>query len=159
MVPGEVRFFVLLIPLVSIVLSTIAAVIIIWVAINYAQKKRELLSRERLAAIEKGLDVPVLDTPTPRHRRSPLHSALILITIGLGLAGASVLQRDEVQSLLMGVSIVLAFVGVGQLAYWFLGGRAEWQRQAALDEELRRAYVARLQGRSSESRSTDTSAA
>ena len=150
---------VFVIPLVAITGAILATVVITWVAILYAQKRRELLSRERLAAIEKGLDVPVLDAPSPQRRMSPLQSALVLITAGSGLAGAAALQTHHAQSPLMGLGIVLMFVGIGQLAYWLLGGRTEWERQRALDEELRRAYIARLQGRSSEPRSNGTSAA
>jgi hypothetical protein len=149
----------LVIPAIAIAGSLVATVIIAWVGILYAQKRRELLSRERLAAIEKGLDVPVLEAPSPRARMSPLQSALILLAAGGGLNGAAVLQQNLAQPSVMGIGIILIFVGAGQLAYWILGGRTEWERQRALDEELRRAYIARLQTRASEPRSNGTSAA
>lgn len=151
--------FVMLIPLVAIVMSMLATIILVWVGILYAQKRRELLSRERLVAIEKGLDVPVLDAPSTHAGMNPLRAALILLATGGGVVGASVLQPLAFGRFLMGLGIVLMFVGVGQLAYWILGGRAEWERQRTLDEELRRAYIARLQSRSSDPRTNGTSAA
>ena len=149
--------FILMIPVVAIIAS--ATVIIGWVGILYAQKRRELLSRERLAAIEKGLDVPVLDSPSPQRQMSPLQSALLLMAAGSGVSGAAVLQNSLATSSLMGLGIILTFIGIAQLAYWFLGGRAEWERQRALDEELRRAYIGRLQSQSGAPRSNNTSAA
>jgi uncharacterized protein DUF6249 len=138
---------VFLVPVVGMIAT--ATVIIGWVGILYAQKRRELLSRERLAAIEKGLDVPVLDAPSPQRRMNPLQSALLLMAAGAGLEGAAVLQHGYATSPVMGLGIILMFIGMAQLAYWFLGGRMEWERQRALDEELRRAYIARLQNASS----------
>src|SRR5262245_46052236 len=103
--------FVVLIPIVAIAGTLAATVIITWVGIVYAQKRRERLSRERMAAIDKGLDVPVLDAPTPRARMSPLHSALILLAAGGGLNGAAVLQHNLAHPPVMGIGILLMFVG------------------------------------------------
>ena len=38
----------------------------------------------------------------------------------------------------------LGMLGIAMLAHWFLRGRDEWDRNRALNEELRRAYIDRL---------------
>jgi len=52
-----------------------------YVVTKHAREEREMLNRERLAAIEKGLDVPLFDLKVSKKRTSPLSSALQ--TVGL----------------------------------------------------------------------------
>ena len=52
-----------LVPIVVMPVIMAVPVIIVALVMRALRHKRELLSRERLAAIEKGLDVPFMDMP------------------------------------------------------------------------------------------------
>jgi hypothetical protein len=111
-------------------------VLIVALAIRAQGRKRERLSRERLAAIEKGLELPLIEAPRPRQRMSSRAGALLLIGIGIGL------------SLAMGQSgaawawgLIPGMIGLALLANWLSGGKRAWERQRALDEELQLAYI------------------
>jgi hypothetical protein len=121
---------------------------IVALASNVAKQRRELLSRERIAAIEKGLDVPLLEAPEPRKKGSPFAAALVTAGAGLGICialkvlGASLPQMPSVWA----AGLVPFFVGLGMLLHWSMYGKEEWRRDRELDEELRRAYIDRLRG-------------
>jgi hypothetical protein len=134
--PGEV-----LIPIVAISTSMGASILIVFFALLYARHKREMLSKERLAAIEKGMDVPLLDTPHSRHG-SPLLSGLTYLGVGVGLTiGMRILMGWHSP---WAFGLVVLFIGLAKLIHWFAGGREEWERQRGLDEELQKAYIDRL---------------
>lgn len=124
---------VILIPLAGITLAGV----VVGIIFRYARHSRDLLSRERLAAVEKGLDTCFL-VPPPRPRQSPLFGAMVTMFTGAGLT--VFLWRFG----LGGVGLLLACIGLGMFLHWFVGGRKEWERQQALDEELSRAYIERL---------------
>ena len=65
-----------------------AAVIIIW-SLSFRYKRQELLHRERMAALEKGVPVPDQPSETPRAPWSPriyLLRGLVWLFSGIGLA-------------------------------------------------------------------------
>jgi uncharacterized protein DUF6249 len=111
-------------------------VLIVALAIRAQGRKRERLSRERLAAIEKGLEVPLIEAPRPRQRMSSHAGALLLIGIGIGL---SVALGQSGASWTWG--LIPGMIGLALLAYWLTGGKRAWERQRALDEELQLAYI------------------
>jgi hypothetical protein len=128
--------------IVSVAGSMSLPVLIVYFALQYAQAKRELLSKERLAAIEKGLDVPLLDMPKAEGRTSPLGMAFILIAAGVGASLALGVMMGFRGPVLF--PAVAACVGVAMVVHWFAGGREYWERERQLDEDLRRAYIDRL---------------
>lgn len=109
--------------------------------IRYRTHDRELLGKERLAAIEKGRGLPLELPPTRQRKRSSFQDGIGFLVMGLGLAYA--LSQSGVGAWPWGVFV--SSIGLAHLVYWFLGGKDEWARQAALDEELQRAYIRRLQ--------------
>ena len=111
-------------------------VLIVALAIRAQGRKRERLSRERLAAIEKGLELPLIEAPRPRQRMSSRAGALLLIGIGIGLSVA-LGQSGAAWSW----GLIPGMIGLALLAHWFSGGKRAWERQRALDEELQQAYI------------------
>jgi hypothetical protein len=106
---------------------------------------RKALSRERLAALERGLPPPgepsATGTPPtlPERAGDPLKPTLALLAIGIPLWVW--LEPDD---RIWGV--VLTALGAVGLGHWLLAGREAWRRMQAQDDELHRAYVAYLKG-------------
>ena len=111
----------------------------------------EALSRERVAAIEKGVPLPRQepDPPKPPARAShPL--AITLATLGVGIALLiGLAPSDRVWGM---VVIALGIAGVAQ---WLVAGRHEWRRQQVMEEEMHRAYVDYLKARATPAASRD----
>ncbi len=139
-----------LVPIVAVVVSLGAPVLIVYFALKFAQHRREMLNKERMMAIEKGFDVPLLDTPKVAGSTSPLSTALVLIAVGVG-ATLALLPMIGFRGPAL-LPAVAAAAGLAKLIHWFLGGKEEWTRQRELDEELRRAYVDRLRSGGSNTR-------
>jgi len=100
------------------------------IALFTARRREETLSRERLAAIERGIPPALLERPRHRRRGSPRAGALVLLAVGVGVCFA-LWQSGETQW----------GWGVALLIHWQTGGGAAWQRQQALNEELQRAHI------------------
>jgi hypothetical protein len=111
-------------------------VLILVLALRTQSRRRERLSHERLAAIEKGLELPLLEAPRRRQRMSSRAGALFLIPVGVGL---SVALGQSGATWTWG--LIPGLIGVGLLAHWFTGGKRAWERQQALDEEFQLAYI------------------
>ncbi len=111
-------------------------VLIVVLAFRAQNRKREGLSRERLAAIEKGLELPLIEAPRRGQRMSARAGALLLIPIGAGLSLA--LGQSGVA---WSWGLIPGLIGLALLAHWFTGGKRAWERQRALDEELQLAYI------------------
>ncbi|HVT59476.1 MAG TPA: DUF6249 domain-containing protein [Thermoanaerobaculia bacterium] len=120
---------------------TLSAIILI-LAFRAGHHKREMLSRERLAAIEKGMEITLLEPSRPR-QANPLAGVFVLIAVGIGI---SLFLWQVGGGEAWGVGLIPGTVGLGLLAHWLAGGKRDWERQRALDEELRRAYIDRLRG-------------
>jgi Flp pilus assembly protein TadB len=132
--PNHVVLLSLLIPVIGMPFGGI----VLYLTMKQAREERELLSKERLAAIERGLDVALFEgRPT---RSSPLRSALVVLALGVGVSLPGLASGSG--SWVWGAAVAL--VGVALLAHWFVRGRNEWDRDRALDEELRRAYIDRF---------------
>jgi hypothetical protein len=97
----------------------------------------EALSRERVAAIERGVPLPEKEAelPKPPERVShPLKPTLAVLAVGIALwVGLAPDHR------LWGM-VVTAF-GIAGLCHWFVAGKNEWKRQQAMEEEMHAAYV------------------
>lgn len=92
-------------------------VLVVALAIRAQGRKRERLSRERLAAIEKGLELPLIEAPRPRQRMSSRTGALLLIGIGIGL---SVALGQSGAAWAWG--LIPGMIGLALLANWLTGG-------------------------------------
>jgi Domain of unknown function (DUF6249) len=113
--------------------------VIVFLVLRYLARSRELLSAERRAAIEKGLDAPLDLGVRPRRLLwNPLKTAVLLIGIGVAITVVLLGEREWV----LGLFVII--IGLTNLVYYRLGGRREWEREVALREELHRAYLRRL---------------
>jgi Domain of unknown function (DUF6249) len=102
-------------------------VLIVWLALNYRKRRRlmELHHAERMAAIERGMDVPPLPIELidgrSRRRRSSLLPGLVWFFIGLAIViGTLSMHDDDIP--IMGGLIPLG-IGAAYLLYYFLEGR------------------------------------
>jgi hypothetical protein len=107
------------------------SILMVWVVLNYRKRRRlmELHHAERMAAIERGMEVPpmpldLIDGSSPRRRRSSLLPGLVWFFIGLavvlGLLGIDAGDEDVP---IIGGLIPLG-VGIAYLIYYFYEGRA-----------------------------------
>lgn len=105
------------------------SILMVWVVLNYRKRRRlmELHHAERMAAIERGMEVPpmpldLIDGNSPRRRRSSLLPGLVWFFIGLAvLIGAIALGDDDVPIV---TGLVPLGVGLAYLVYYFFEGRA-----------------------------------
>jgi len=109
----------------------------------------EAISRERVAAIEKGVPFPEPEPPKPPERAGhPLKPTLASLAIGIALlVGLAPSHRVW--------GMVVTALGVAGVCHWFVAGRNEWQRQQAMEEEMHRAYVEYLKARARSAASGD----
>jgi hypothetical protein len=115
----------------------------------------EALSRERVAAIEKGVPLPEKEPELPKlpERAShPLKPTLAALAVGIAL-WVGLAPNHRVWGM-----VVSAF-GIAGLCHWVVAGSNEWKRQQAMDEEMHLAYVQYLKALTSASASGDGPAA
>ena len=138
------EWIVFLIPITAILMP----LGIVWVVSGLSRHKRELLSRERIAAIEKGLDVPLMEAPDSSRKGNPFATGLATAAAGLGISAFLLVLRTSIPEMpaVWPAGLIPGFVGLSMLLHWKLGGKEEWEQQRELDNELRRAYIDRLRG-------------
>lgn len=110
-------------------------IVVVWIALNYRQRRRlmELHHAERMAAIERGMDIPPLPIELidgrsiPKRRRTALLPGLVWFFIGLAFVIGTLTSGYE-DILLIGGLIPLG-IGLAYLIYYFVEGRtleAKW---------------------------------
>jgi hypothetical protein len=111
----------LCIPIIAVVLGLSLAMLRSW--LDYKKKKEvfELHHRERMAAIEKGMEVPALPVellagPTDMQRKNqdPLKRGLVWTLVGIAVASALYLEDKEHWAW----GLVPAAIGVANLLYY-----------------------------------------
>ena len=111
----------------------------------------EALSRERVAAIEKGVPLPerAPEHPQPPERAGhPLKPTLAILAVGIALLiGLAPGHRVW--------GMVVAALGIAGVFHWIVAGRKEWQRQQVMEEEIHRAYVDYLKAQATSGPSGD----
>ncbi|PZN33382.1 MAG: hypothetical protein DIU71_05195 [Proteobacteria bacterium] len=116
-----------LVPLFGMIFSMglpIAA-LIVWIVLRYRRHRQllELHHAERMAAIERGMDVPPLPLELidgrPRRRRSSLLPGLVWLFVGLAVL-VSMRTIAEREALL---GLIPMGVGLAYLIYYFAEGR------------------------------------
>lgn len=111
-----------LIPMLAIMGTFGAGVIIVAIVMYYQYRKEVMRNQERLAAIEKGVALPDLAKEQPKtgysgHCYSPLYRGIRLLFVGAGLAFALYVSVGERAAVWGGF---VAFIGLGHLVYWLL---------------------------------------
>jgi hypothetical protein len=107
----------LLIPILTITLNL--AAVIVWILVWHRRRVHEVDCRhkERMAAIEKGLELPPEPLPKPVPRARYLLRGLIGLAVGLALTLA---VRDRFG---WGVGWIAVAVGAAYLIFYFVEGR------------------------------------
>jgi len=113
----------LLIPIISVTVSLGA--LIVWIVVRHRRRMHEVDCRhkERMAAIEKGLELPPESLPPPE--QTPPRSRYLLrglIWLGVGLA-ITFGGRDWLQAPMGGAGWIAVAVGAAYLIFYFLEGR------------------------------------
>lgn len=133
-----------LIPIFSV--AAVFSVPIIWIVLNYRKRRRlmELYHTERMAAIERGMELPplpidLIDGRSSR-RRSSLLPGLVWFFIGLAVfAGWLMTDFDDDLPVIGG--LVPLGIGLAYLIYYGVEGRHT--EKAQLEQELRERNGAR----------------
>ncbi|HKS54040.1 MAG TPA: DUF6249 domain-containing protein [Steroidobacteraceae bacterium] len=120
-----------IIPVVAIVFTfgIPGVVLIVWFTLNYHKRRRlmELHHAERMAAIERGMDIPPLPIElidgrsTPKRRRSALLPGLIWAFIGLAFVVGALTNGGEEIPVFAG--LIPLGIGLAYLIYYFAEGR------------------------------------
>ncbi len=128
-----------LVPLVAIIFGAglPLSIPIVWIYLNYRKRRRlmELSHTERMAAIERGMEVPplpldLIDGRSTR-RRSSLLPGLVWFFIGLAMV-AGTLLGDELPGVF---GLVPLGIGFAYLIYYGIEGRHVEARQQ--EQEMR----------------------
>jgi hypothetical protein len=127
-----------LIPIFGIVvpIGGALAVLVVWFTLNYHKRRRlmELHHAERMAAIERGMDIPPLPIElidgrsTPKRRRTALLPGLVWFFIGLAVVVGS-LAGDADGEIPLFLGLIPLGVGLAYLIYYFVEGKkveARW---------------------------------
>lgn len=117
------------------------AAVLVWLSLNYRKRRRlmELHHAERMAAIERGMDIPplpieLIDGRAPKRRRTSLLPGLVWFFIGLAISGGMALADDRDIPWMFG--LIPLGIGLAYLVYYFVEGRAIETR--LLESELTR---------------------
>jgi hypothetical protein len=111
----------LLIPILAVTVSL--AALIVWIVMWYRRRMHEVDCRhkERMAAIEKGLELPPESLPQPMPPRSRyLLRGLIWLGVGLAITFGG---RDWLQAPIGGSGWIAIAVGAAYLIFYFVEGR------------------------------------
>jgi Domain of unknown function (DUF6249) len=113
----------LLIPIVSVTVSLGA--LIVWIVVWYRRRVHEIDCRhkERMAAIERGIDLP--PEPVPQPEQMPSRSRYLLrglIWFGIGLA-ITFGGRDWLRAPMGGSGWIAVAVGAAYLIFYIVEGR------------------------------------
>ena len=109
------------IPIIGIVFGIGIAVVAISLAHREKLKRAELRHRERMAAIERGLEIPPDPEPeNDRARNSGLRSGIAGLLVGIVLYFA--LERVAGDDIAM-FGLIPAAVGIANLVGWFVESR------------------------------------
>jgi hypothetical protein len=125
----DIEQMALMIPILGIVLGVAVAIVAIVASHREKLKRAEQRHRERIAAIEKGVDLPFDPEPESEPRRgSPLKSGLIGLLVGIVLYFALREVADEDVALF---GLLPAAFGIANLVSYFVESRKNANGAAA----------------------------
>ncbi|WP_129641934.1 DUF6249 domain-containing protein [Peristeroidobacter agariperforans] len=128
-----------LVPVLAVIFSMglPLSALIIWIALNHRKRVRliELSHAERMAAIERGMEVPplpleLLDGRRTTRRRSSLLPGLVWFFIGLATVAGSLSSGDDLP---VWFGLVPLGIGIAYLIYYAVEGRHIEARQHEQD--------------------------
>jgi hypothetical protein len=101
------------IPIIAIIVSGIALVYALWTQ-----------NRERMAMIEKGLDVSSIYKKREANPKAAAKWGFLLVGVALGLLiGAILINQTELEQPAVMFSTIFLFGGLGLLTYYFTIGK------------------------------------
>jgi uncharacterized protein DUF6249 len=114
-----------------------AVVVIVWFTLNYHKRRKlmELHHAERMAAIERGMEIPPLPIElidgrsVPKRRRTALLPGLVWFFIGLALVVGSLVGGGDSDDIPVFIGLIPLGIGLAYLIYYFVEGRnveARW---------------------------------
>ena len=116
-----------LVPIVAITFGISFVPAIVWIILSYRKRRRfmDLHHAERMAAIERGMDIPplpleLIDGKSSRARRTSLLPGLVWFFVGLALLGGRMTDGD----IPFIASLIPLGVGLAYLIYYFIEGKA-----------------------------------
>jgi Domain of unknown function (DUF6249) len=125
------------VPILAILLGVggPAVVVIVWFTLNYHKRRKlmELHHVERMAAIERGMEIPALPIElidgrsVSKRRRTALLPGLVWFFVGLAVVVSALAERDEDLPVFLG--LIPLGIGLAYLIYYFAEGRkveARW---------------------------------
>jgi hypothetical protein len=122
---------------------------IVWIVLNYRKRRRlmELHHTERMAAIERGMEIPplpidLIDGRSPRRRRTSLLPGLVWFFVGLAVVVGAYSANDEDVPVFLG--LIPLGIGLAYLIYYFVEGRKIESRQ--LEHDLAERSSGKSQG-------------
>jgi len=126
-----------LIPIFGIVvpIGGSLAALVVWLTLNYYKRRKlmELHHAERMAAIERGMEIPPLPIElidgrsVPKRRRTALLPGLIWFFVGLAVVAGALSRGGEDMPVFLG--LIPLGIGLAYLIYYFVEGRnveARW---------------------------------
>ncbi len=138
----ETENLALLIPIIAIVFG--CSIPIVWVFMDYLKKRHlyDVIHQERMAAVDKGLDLPPWpeDLLSPKintaHPRRYLRRGLFWIFLGVSVASAIYFSGDGRRARVYFCLIPIG-IGLAQLLYYAIAGKAEAAEWEKLQETKR----------------------
>lgn len=116
-----VELLALFIPIIGIILGVTIAIVSIVTSHRRQLQRNDMRHKERLAAIEKGLEIPPEPAEPESSRKSgALRSGFIGLFVGIVLYFA---LREVADSDVALFGLIPAAVGIANLLSWFLEGR------------------------------------
>jgi hypothetical protein len=112
------------------------AALVVWLTLNYHKRRKlmELHHTERMAAIERGMEIPPLPIElidgrsTPKRRRTALLPGLVWFFIGLAVTVGALANSDSADIPVF-IGLIPLGIGLAYLIYYFIEGRkieARW---------------------------------
>ena len=116
---------------VIIIAAAIAFVVRLYLSHQERQRRLEIVHRERLAAIEKGVPLPELPLEPPAmgsqpDTHFPLFPGIVLMTFGVGSMVAFLVTSDLAEYFMLPLPFV--FMGIGMILYHLFSLRP-WRRR------------------------------
>jgi hypothetical protein len=117
-----IELLALFIPILALILGV--AIAIVWIFTSHRQKlqRNDMRHKERLAAIEKGLEIPPepVEPENDGRKASGLRSGISGLLVGIVLYFA---LREAADSDVALFGLIPAAIGLANLAFYFIEGR------------------------------------
>jgi hypothetical protein len=135
----DFRFY---LPVTIVLLAFAGVALIIYIVSRASGRQRQLLNAERMAAMDRGVDLPPEAFFEDREEKeSALKNGLIFLAGGAGLSLALWLVSPG--SGHWGWGVLVSLVGLAYIVYWFAGGKRDWEEARKLDREMKQAWIRR----------------